>query len=59
MSNLFLRITTVKPAHIPNSVTTVLLNDNKITHVAPYTFFEKADLRKVDLSVNKMSEIER
>ena len=55
----YFRITTITPANIPHSVQTVLLNDNKITHLAPYTFFEKTDLRKVDLSVNKMSEIER
>ena len=41
------------------SVEILLLNDNDTTEVAPYTFFEKSKLKKVDLTVNKMSAIDR
>ena len=56
---MFFRISSVKSVDIANSVETVLLNDNRISSVAAYTFFEKTRLRKVDLSVNEMSEIDR
>ena len=34
---------------------TLLLNDNKITTIAPYTFYHQFKLAKVDLSVNEIS----
>ena len=37
------------------SLETLLLNDNKITTIAPYTFFHQTKLVKVDLSVNEIA----
>ncbi len=47
------------PQNVPNSVETLLLNDNHISTVVPYTFFKKSKLRKVDLSVNRLESIDR
>ena len=55
----FNRITNIGPLNVPKSVEILLLNDNDIIEVAPYTFFEKSKLKKVDLTVNKMSAIDR
>jgi len=52
-------ISNIGPLNVPKSVEILLLNDNDITEVAPYTFFEKSKLKKVDLTVNKMSAIDR
>ena len=54
----FNKLRILSPANVPSSVETVLFNDNHIVEIAPYTFFEKPNLKKVDLSVNNMSEIE-
>ena len=35
------------------SVEILLLNDNDTTEVAPYTFFEKSKLKKMDLTVKR------
>ena len=44
---------------LPHSLEILLLNDNTIIDIAPYTFFEKANLTKVDLSVNEISSFGR
>ena len=38
-----------------SNLETLLLNDNKITTIAPYTFYQQTNLVKVDLSVNEIS----
>ena len=47
------------PGNLPNAVETVLLNDNHISSLVPYTFFKKSKLKKVDLSVNRLENIDR
>lgn len=47
------------PQNVPNGVETLLLNDNHIATLVPYTFFKKGSLRKVDLSVNRLESIDR
>ena len=47
------------PQNVPNTIETLILNDNKITTVVPYTFFKKKGLKKVDLTLNKMETIDR
>jgi Leucine-rich repeat (LRR) protein len=53
------RIRALSPASLPNSIEILILNDNAIAEVAPYTFVEKTRLRRVDLTVNKMRRLER
>ena len=53
------RLRALSPASIPNSVEVLILNDNAIADVAPYTFVEKTRLRRVDLTVNKMRTLDR
>ena len=53
----FNRLKTLGPVNVPDNVETLLLNDNSITEVAPYTFFRKAKLVKVDLTVNGITGI--
>eukprot|EP00090_Calanus_glacialis_P019644 TRINITY_DN30137_c0_g1_i1.p1 TRINITY_DN30137_c0_g1~~TRINITY_DN30137_c0_g1_i1.p1 ORF type:complete len:1191 (-),score=181.26 TRINITY_DN30137_c0_g1_i1:163-3735(-) len=53
----FNKLTIVAPLNVPDSVETLLLNDNTISEVSPYTFFKKAKLVKVDLTVNEISGI--
>ena len=53
------KIGSLGPLNVPKSVEILLLNDNDITSLAAYTFSEKAKLKKVDLSVNKMSSLDR
>ena len=38
-----------------SNLETLLINDNKITTIAPYTFYQQTNLVKVDLSVNEIS----
>ena len=45
------------PVNVPDNVETLLLNDNSIVEVAPYTFFRKTKLVKVDLTVNGITGI--
>ena len=53
----FNRLTSLAPVNVPDSVETLLLNDNNIAELMPYTFFKKSKLVKVDLSVNELSSI--
>ncbi len=55
----FNQIKELGPQNLPNRVETLLLNDNRIDTLVPYTFFKKTRLRKVDLSVNKLETIDR
>ena len=52
-------ISQIGPMNVPRSVEIILLNDNEITEVAPYTFFEKSKLRRVDLTVNRMTGVDK
>ena len=47
------------PHNIPDSIETLLVNDNKISQIVPYTFFKKTRLTKVDLTVNSLTSIDR
>ena len=47
------------PHNIPDSIETLLVNDNKISQLVPYTFFKKVRLSKVDLTVNNLNSIDR
>ena len=51
----FNSIRALAPLSLPDSLETLLLNDNAIASVAPYTFFKKAKLVTVDLTVNEIS----
>ena len=53
----FNQLTSLGPINVPDKVETLLLNDNTIAQVEPYTFFKKSQLVKVDLSVNEISSI--
>jgi len=53
----FNELTNVSPLNLPDNVHTLLLNDNKINKIAPYTFFKKTKLAQVDLSVNEISVV--
>lgn len=55
----FNKIGKVGPANVPKNIKSVFLNDNNIVEVAPYTFFEKVQLQKVDMRVNQMESIDR
>lgn len=55
----FNRLTELGPQHVPNSVESLLLNDNQIQTLVPYTFFKKTRLKKVDLTVNQIESIDR
>jgi len=47
------------PHNIPDSIETLLVNDNRISQIVPYTFFKKTRLTKVDLTVNSLNSIDR
>ena len=53
----FNQLSSLSPQHLPDLLETVLLNDNEIRQVQPYTFFKKSKLVKVDLSVNEISSL--
>ena len=53
------RITNIGPLNVPKSIEILILNDNDIVNVASFTFSEKSNLKKVDLSVNKLNEVDR
>ena len=53
----FNQLSTLSPQHLPDQLETILLNDNEISQVLPYTFFKKSKLVKVDLSVNEISSL--
>lgn len=55
----FNRLTELGPQNVPNNVETLVLNDNQIQTLVPYTFFKKTRLKKVDLSVNQIESIDR
>ena len=55
----FNKITQLGPHNIPDSIETLLVNDNKISQIVPYTFFKKTKLIKVDLTVNSLQNIDR
>ena len=52
-------ISSIGPLNVPKSVEILLLNDNDISSITAYTFSEKSNLKKVDLSVNKMEAVDR
>ena len=51
----FNQLTSIGADHFPGSLETLLLNDNKISSLAPYTFYHMTRLVKVDLSVNEIT----
>ena len=53
----FNNLKSLAPHNLPDRLETILLNDNKISQVMPYTFFKKAGLAKVDLSVNEIASL--
>ena len=55
----FNRLTELGPQHVPNAVEMLLLNDNQIQTLVPYTFFKKTRLKEVDLTVNQIESIDR
>lgn len=55
----FNKIEEVGPQNVPNGIETLLINDNLIQTIGPYTFFKKNKLKKVDLTVNKLESIDR
>lgn len=52
------RITTVSPLSIPNSVELVFINNNFITNVHPNTFYDKANLARVDMYANQIEKLD-
>ncbi len=55
----FNRLSQLGPGSVPDGVEILLVNDNAISQVVPYTFFKKTRLRKVDLSVNELRSVDR
>ncbi len=55
----FNRLRQLGPGSVPDSVETLLVNDNAISQIVPYTFFKKVHLRRVDLTVNELRAIDR
>ena len=55
----FNQIRELGPQNIPNNVESLILNDNVIATIVPYTFFKKTRLKQVDLTLNKMETIDR
>jgi Leucine-rich repeat (LRR) protein len=55
----FNKIRQLGPNSVPDSVETLSLNDNAIEQIVPYTFFKKASLAKVDLTVNNLKSVDR
>ena len=55
----FNKIQQLGPHNIPDSIETLLVNDNQIAQIVPYTFFKKTQLIKVDLTVNNLQTIDR
>ena len=53
----FNKLSNLAPVNVPDSIETLLINDNLITQVMPYTFFKKSSLVKVDLTVNEISSL--
>ena len=47
------------PHNIPDSIENLMVNDNQISQIVPYTFFKKTRLTKVDLTVNDLKTIDR
>ena len=47
------------PHNIPDSIENLMVNDNQISQIVPYTFFKKTHLTKVDLTVNDLKTIDR
>lgn len=55
----FNQLSLLGPHNIPDSIETLLVNDNKISQIVPYAFFKKSKLTKVDLTVNNLKTIDR
>jgi len=55
----FNQVEQLGPHNLPDTIETLLANDNKVSHVAPYTFFKKSNLVKVDLSVNNLKTVDK
>lgn len=54
----FNKIEELGPQSVPDVVEVLLLNDNRISTLVPYTFYKKTKLRKADLSVNRLETID-
>lgn len=52
------RISTLLPLSIPNSVELVFINNNFITKVHPNTFYDKANLARVDMYANQIEKLD-
>lgn len=55
----FNQVELLGPHNLPDSIETLLANDNKVSHIIPYTFLKKSKLSKVDLSVNSLTTIDK
>jgi len=55
----FNRLEQLGPNSVPDGVETLLLNDNRLSQIVPYTFFKKTRLVRVDLTVNDLKTIDR
>ena len=55
----FNRIRELGPNSVPDTVETLNVNDNRISLIAPYAFFKKTKLTKVDLTVNELKTVDR
>lgn len=52
------RLTEITASAIPNSVEQLFLNDNLISKVQSYTFYQKPNLTRVDLFGNKITRLD-
>lgn len=52
------RITEIGASTIPDSIQLLFLNDNRIAHIQPYTFFKKHNLTRVDLFGNRIQTMD-
>ncbi|ODM99856.1 Protein toll [Orchesella cincta] len=54
----FNRLTKIGPNNIPDSIEMLFLNDNLISTIEPDTFFNKANLSRVDIFSNQIETLE-
>ncbi|XP_054163982.1 toll-like receptor 6 [Oppia nitens] len=52
------RIGEIDASSLPNGIESVLLNSNLIKRIAPFTFMEKQNLTRTDLTNNKLSTLD-
>ncbi|CAG2115388.1 unnamed protein product, partial [Medioppia subpectinata] len=52
------RIGEIDASALPNGIESILLNSNHIRKIAPFTFMEKQNLTRADLTSNRMSTLD-